>query len=113
MPPMLTAKKPKLSAPQIRILRVLSSLEAGTLGDDALAEEAKIQRKWVTTYVHRACKINRGPALWELGFASIVEADLDGRTERRYAITSAGRIALTEVDTLEAHRVKSPRRMKS
>jgi DNA-binding MarR family transcriptional regulator len=112
MPPLLTDKPTKatappikLSAPQVRILRVLDELmainlnavtlpELASASDGELAELANIQRKWITTYVHRACKINRCPALWELGYVTMLHQPVDGQVERRYAITEAGKAAL-------------------
>lgn len=85
-------KNPELSLPQQRILKVLADLSPElNLDGKSLADEAKIAHTWITGFTYKACAANRGPALCELGLVKAKDVDVDGRLERRYSITAAGR----------------------
>jgi hypothetical protein len=81
-----------LTVPQARILRVLADLDAGAWIDGrSLAPEAKVADTWITGFTFKACAANSTPSLCEQGLARAKTRDVDGREERCYQITAAGR----------------------
>lgn len=82
-----------LTKPQVRLLAALAK-SGRPMSAEQLSEKASVARTWVTGFVFKACAANRTPALVEQRFARPVEVQLDGRTERLYEVTAAGRKAL-------------------
>lgn len=92
------ARAESLTKPQVRILATLAKLPAGnSLNGATLAERAEVPATWVVGHTFKACGANTAPALCERAFAKAVEIDSDGRKERCYQITPAGRKVLAKI----------------
>lgn len=90
-----------LNKPQVRILQTLAKAKHSMLRGD-VAAASKVDLGWITGYLSKACKANKGPSLVERKLARSIEVDVDGKKEVRFEITAAGRKELAKVEKAAA-----------
>lgn len=90
--------KPAFNAAQTRILLALAELPTDlNLDHESLAIRAKVPHTWLTGHTYKACKANTAPSLKEVGLVEAVTVDVDGKAERRYRLSEAGREAAAKL----------------
>lgn len=79
-----------VTKPQVRMLKALAKAKH-PLTDAALASKASVARTWIAGFAFKAGASNTKPSLVEQLLAKPIELDIDGKRERAYELTAAGR----------------------